>query len=214
MSSPTQNFYLIFSAILLVLGIYFVYHSQCHPYEGFDVAETVECPNLLIQEGNKIYLYNTLKAQIPGVNPIQFNSLEEYTEFMEWQKSQNIKCPVLYLQHSFDTQGSDVYKMRPNINDPQGGLNPGHAVQPQSLNPYNDPHAMNPSLLTEANHTPGSMPAYDGTSQYVGTTTPLDKMNHYDGSLLYSANAMDDNWGGPSYSSFLIEQGDFSGNIV
>ena len=205
--------------VIFLLGIYFIYYSQCNTVESFGLEERVRCPNVLVQEGNKILLYNTKQINVPGVNPIQFNTLEEYVEFMEWQKSQNINCPVLYLQHSFDSQGGEVYKMRPSITDPQGGLNPGRAVQPQNLNPFTDPTTMNPSLLIDANHSStdefnkGSMPGFDGSSFYVGTTTPLDQMNQYDGGLLYSANPMDSNWGGPNYSSFVVDKGDFSGNV-
>ena len=58
------------------------------------------CPNLLIQKGCKIYLHNTKIAEVPGVNPIEFNNLEEYTQFIDWQRSQGIRCPVLYLQEN------------------------------------------------------------------------------------------------------------------
>ena len=57
----------------------------------------------MIQQGDEIYLYNSKLAKIPGVNPVKFNNLEDYVEFIDWQKSQNITCPILFLQHSYDT---------------------------------------------------------------------------------------------------------------
>ena len=101
--------------------------------EGFDSdgsQETQinkECPNLLIEKDGKIYLYNSNAVRIPGVNPIQFNNLEEYTEFLEWQKSssgQSLRCPVLYLQHSFSANGQRKYNVRPSVTEPQAGLPP------------------------------------------------------------------------------------------
>ena len=82
------------------------------------------CPNLLIQKGTTLYLHNTNLAAIPGVNPIRFDNLEEYIEFIEWLRSQGIKCPILFLQHSVNAQGESVYNIRPSPTDLQGGLCP------------------------------------------------------------------------------------------
>jgi len=196
---------IIFCIVVFILGMYFLSIDSHHFLEGFKpINNPLDCPNILLQEGNKIFLYNNKKAKIPGVNPIQFNTLEEYTEFMEWQKSQNIRCPALYLQKSFDAQGLETYQSQTPI----------YQVQPDSLNPYNDPNAVNPSLLLDANHSndstvkynTNSMPGYDPSSFYVGKTTPLDEMD--DSSLLYKNNddAMSDNWSHTPY--------DISGNNV
>ena len=79
--------------IVFLLGLYFTckYTSQ-DIIEGFDL-NTNSCPNILIQKGTELYLHNSKKAKIPGVNPIKFNNLEDYVEFLDWQRSQNIKCP-------------------------------------------------------------------------------------------------------------------------
>lgn len=82
------------------------------------------CPNLLIQKGTTLYLHNTNLAAIPGVNPIRFDNLEEYIEFIEWLRSQGIKCPILFLQHSINAQGESVYNIRPSPTDLHGGLCP------------------------------------------------------------------------------------------
>ncbi len=100
------------------------------------------CPNMLIQKGAKFYLYNSRKMQIPGVNPVEFDNLEDYTEYLDWQRSQGLRCPVLYLQRSYDVHGQEVYKIRPSVNDPQGGLppapvpgqsTPGSMIPPSTL---------------------------------------------------------------------------------
>ena len=48
------------------------------------------CPNMLIEKDGRYALFNNDLAYVPGVNPIEFSSLDEYSEFLDWQKSQNI----------------------------------------------------------------------------------------------------------------------------
>jgi len=72
------------------------------------------CPNLLIKKGDKFYLQNTKKVVVPGVNPIAFNSLDEYEEFIKWQRSHNIKCPILFVEYAYNTQNHPVYFIQPN----------------------------------------------------------------------------------------------------
>lgn len=207
------------------------------------------CPDMLIQQGSKILLYNSKLTRVPGVNPIEFNNLEEYTEFLDWQKSQGIICPVLYLQQSYDAQGNKVYKVRPSVSEPQGGLPPAPTnaqprtaaqqqviaqaqsaqAQPQtkssqSNGPYErlpslNSHDTNPTKLVDATqsdqpYNKNSYPAYDQTSYYVGTTTPLDKMNEKEEHMLYSPNAMSDNWGGADYTQSLVDAGYYKNNEV
>ena len=103
------------------MGLYVMScYKQNTLYEGLEGNQ--RCPNMLIQIGSNYYLYNSNLAKVPGVNPVRFNNLEEYVEFIDWQKSQGIKCPVLYLQKTYDTQGTSIYKIRPDPNDPEGGL--------------------------------------------------------------------------------------------
>lgn len=113
---------LIILLFIFLAGMYF--YSCPQPFlEGLTNAQP-RCPNLLIQKDAKFYLYNTKLAEVPGVNPIVFDNLEQYTEFLEWQRSNNIRCPVLYLQKTYDAQGSSTYKIRPSVTEPQGGLPP------------------------------------------------------------------------------------------
>jgi len=202
--------YLIIVLIIFILGIYFygVYGDKALVEGLTNNNGIVRCPNILIQKDSKFYLYNSKVAKVPGVNPIEFENLEDYVEFMEWQRSQGIRCPVLYLQHTYDAQGKTVYKVRPSITEPQGGLPP--------MIPYVNP---NPTLLVDSNkndppYNKKSFPGFDPTSYYVGTSTPLDEMNQQEENLLYSPNAMDDNWGGQDYTKNLVDSGAYTGNEV
>jgi hypothetical protein len=210
--------------LVFLIGLYFYAKKpESKSIQGF--TNKPRCPNLLIQKGSKFYLYNSKLAQVPGVNPIEFNNLEDYSEFIDWQRSQGIRCPVLYLQSTYDAQGNAVYKVRPSVSEPQGGLPPSIASSvgetiPESSLGYGDALAYpNPTLLVDATHNDppynvNSYPAFDQTSYYVGTTTPLDEMNLKQQQAVISPNPMDDNWGGSEYTEKLVDQGYYKDNNV
>lgn len=164
------------------------------------------CPNLLIQKGSQYYLYNTNVAQVPGVNPVVFETLEQYTEFLEWQRGAGIRCPVLYVQNTYDAQGNRVYTVRPSVTELEGGLPP--AVTTPPVTPLVD------ATQSDAPYNKGSYPAFDQSSFYVGTTTPLDKMNDVNSNMLFSDNPMDPNWGGQAYTQSLVNHGYYKNNEV
>lgn len=222
MTLPTLLFIIIF-----LIGLFFYAKTADPKYaEGLtNNTNTSRCPNLLIQKGSKIYLHNTKLAQVPGVNPIEFENLEDYTEFLDWQRSQGIRCPVLYLQESYDAQGKSVYKIRPSISEPQGGLPPsiasssGKMIKESSLGAPDKLLYPNPTLLVDATqndppYNKNSYPAYDETSYYVGKTTPLDMMDINQESKGVSPNPMDPNWGGADYTQQLINKGYYKNNNV
>jgi hypothetical protein len=215
----------LLSIIVFIIGIYFYARCSDPKYiESFTNPNyKPRCPNLLIQKDSRFYLYNSNLAEVPGVNPIEFNNLEDYTEFLDWQRSQGIRCPVLYLQSSYDAQGNRVYKARPSISEPQAGLPPSPAapigiasqVDPIMESSLGDPNAIaypNPTLLVDATrndppYNKGSYPAHDQTSYYVGTTTPLDMMDVRQEQAVVSPNPMDPNWGGADYTQSLVDKG-------
>jgi hypothetical protein len=228
MTSLTFLFILVF-----LIGLYF-YAKYADPKysEGLtnNSSQPPRCPNLLIQKGSKFFLYNSKVAQVPGVNPIEFDNLEDYTEFLDWQRSQGIRCPVLYLQESYDAQGKRVYKVRPSVSEPQAGLPPSAAapigiasqVQPiaePSLDPVGDQAYPNPTLLVDATrndppYNKNSFPAFDQSSYYIGTTTPLDGMNYKQEKAAVSPDPMDPNWGGSEYTQGLVDKGYYAENNV
>ena len=114
------------SIIIFLLGLYFYSKFNDPNYkEGLvNMDKQPSCPNLLIQKDSKFYLYNSKLASVPGVNPIEFNNLEDYVEFLDWQKSQGIQCPVLYLQRSYDTQGNSSTWSAPRQNCHDSSLHP------------------------------------------------------------------------------------------
>jgi hypothetical protein len=222
----------LLAILVFLIGIYFYARCADTKYaEGYtNINSQPRCPNLLIQKDSKFYLYNSKLTQVPGVNPIEFNNLEDYTEFLDWQRSQGIRCPVLYLQATYDAQGNKVYKARPSVSEPQAGLPPSAAapigvasqVPPIMESSLGDPNALaypNPTLLVDATrndppYNKGSYPAHDQTSYYIGKTTPLDMMDVKQEQAPVSPNPMDPNWGGQAYTQSLIDKGYYKENEI
>ena len=215
--------------LVFMIGLYFYAKCSDPKYaEGFTNENfKPRCPNLLIQKDSKFYLYNSKLAQVPGVNPIEFDNLEDYTEFLDWQRSQGIRCPVLYLQSTYDAQGNQVYKVRPSVSEPQAGLPPSpigiasqtQAILESSLIPNNGLAYPNPTLLVDATrndppYNKGGYPAHDQSSYYIGTTTPLDMMNVAQEQAPISPDPMDSNWGGADYTQNLVDKGYYKENEV
>ena len=210
--------------VVFIIGLCFV--MKYNNIEGFDNKLHARCPNILIQKGSAFLLYNSKLAKVPGVNPLRFNNLDDYVEFMEWQRSQGIRCPVLYLQEAYDAQGNPVLKGRPSPTNLQGGL-PDYIIQGGLSNgvpvaPVTNPTGTVPAVpttkLTDAGrddppYNRNSYPGFDGGNQDVGSTTPLDKIFHDSGSKV-SANPMDTNWGGREYTQSLVDTGYYQDDQV
>jgi hypothetical protein len=227
---------LLLIIVIFILGIYVTsqYSSKSIKHfirEPFMMSN--KCPNILVKKGNKIYLKMSGKAEIPGVNPIVFNNLNEYIEFLKWQRSQNMNCPVLYLEHSYNTQGDEVYKMRPDILNPQGGLNSyipdkghkkvhGHGVNDFKFNKKRKDFSrssVGKSLLIDATrndppYNKNQYPGFDQQNQYIGLEVPLDKMFHSQERLSKSDNPMDTNWGGAKFSEESVKSGAYKDDNV
>jgi len=191
---------ILMASIVFLIGIAFVCTYKSSDFqEGFSVKE--ECPNLLIQKGKELHLIYSGKAKIPGVNPVKFNNLEEYAEFLKWQRAKGIRCPVLYFQQTYDTQNNVGYRMLPDTVEKQAGLSSFA------------PTVAKEQPLYDANHddmpfNKNDYPGFDSQDQYIGAYTALDK--NFKSNSEKSANAMDTNWGGASYSDGVAESGEYA----
>lgn len=201
--------------IITIISGYYVYINN-HK-EGF--VSIGNCPDVLIQDGKKIYLYNSKRAKVAGVNPIQFENLEEYVEFLDWQRHNGLRCPVLFLQKSYDAQGNSNFRIRPSPLNLQGGLNTTSTTANSSLLNDNQSSISTPSLLIDANkndppYNQNSYPDFDAHNQYIGVKTPLDDINQNIKGSNLSADAMSDNWGGPGFTQELVNEGYYKDNEV
>ena len=198
---------------MFIIGLLFTMtHTSRSVQEAFqgrtdanDKPNQNRCPNILIQKGSELYLHNSRLANVPGVNPLKFNNLEDYVEFMDWQRGQGIRCPVLYLQHSFDAQGKPVYKIRPSPLDLQGGLPPVATSGVVAAN-------ANANMIEDSDKPPmnaNSYPAFDPMEPNTGSIK-----DHLKKRRGLSANPMDPNWGGDLYTQSLIDAGKYAGDEV
>lgn len=178
------------------LGLAFVLKKNCK--EGFKelkdgktFSET-NCPTLLIKKEGKLYLYNKDKVEVPGVNPIIFNNLEEYVEFMDWLRAKGIRCPILYLEEEYDTQNKKNYKVKDD---------PWSSSKTTSKKKY---------YPSNTDKVPVDPSAYDDMDQDIGKKNKIDERFH--SKKKYSPYAMDSNWGGPEYTRKLVKEGEFKGS--
>ena len=196
-----------------LLGLYYYINSYKY-YESMEnqsYTSKHRCPNMLIEKDGAYFLYNSNLAVVPGVNPIQFDSLEDYSEFIDWQNSQNIGCPILYLQYTTDAQNNELIQVKPSIFENEGGL----PIKVKDLL-KSDTVAENQILdATKDNNdvfNSNMFHGFDAQNQNIGLDTPLDKIFHQPGNK--SVNPMDPHWGGKNYTLDAVNRGDFEERYV
>ena len=218
------NYKILAILFVFLYGLYY-YTNSFNVYEKFSnnsdekKPKKYRCPNMLIEKDGKILLFNSKVAHVPGVNPIKFDTLEEYAEFVDWQKSQNMNCPVLYLQYTTDTQNNDLFHLKPSIFENSGGLSGTKSeTLPDKLS--SDYYEKNKMLDATLDSTPNSdikfnknmYSGFDQQNQNVGVNTPLDFL--YNEKTTISRNPMDSNWGGKKYTKNALNDGDYKDRQV
>jgi hypothetical protein len=196
--------------ILFIMVTYFVLNYTSADFKEALTMPGVDtnCPNVLIQKGALLYLYNSKKKEVPGVNPVIFNNLEEYVEFVEFQRASGTICPVLYLQHSNEANGTESYKIRPGPTNLLGGL----SGVPASAFPASPPPRKQVTKLLDASHDDppynvNSYPGYDNSNTDQGDFTPDMMLDYITESTGLSPNPMDPNWGGADFTQTLVDGG-------
>lgn len=145
---------LIFILFVFILGILFI-TNDVMKQESFVSGQ---CPTTMIKNGEHIMVYNPKMAKIAGVNPIRLNDLEDYKEYVRWQKKNKLDCPILHLEKVFDTQGQEMYEIKPSFatDIPMGSLNHSMPTMPQDAS--RDNRLFNQNFLPGMdpyNQTPG-----------------------------------------------------------
>jgi hypothetical protein len=135
----------------------------------------------MIKDGNKILLYNPKYPKVPGVNPIQLDSLEDYDEYVEWQRANKIHCPILHLEKVFDAQGGQQYQVKDSFetND-TCGLN--HDIPNVKQTPINsDIGQIIDASLDNPPYNSNQSPGYDPLDQDIGRKNVIDDytFNYY-----------------------------------
>lgn len=169
------------------------------------------CPDILINKGNSLLLYNSKMKEIDGINPIPFSNLDEYINYLEIQRNKGIRCPVLYLQQENNAQGNDIYRIRPSPFDPQGGLPTPNLINdslPTSTQQVMDATRDNPP------YNIGNYPGFDPYGLHVGQYTTIDQVHDSTGVGQISDNPSDPNWGGVLYTESAVKSGKYDENTV
>ena len=156
-SNPLMTLFII---ALFVFGIYFLYSRPPEPFV------TGNCPTTLIKDGNDFLVYNPNYESVPGVNPIKMGSLEDYKDYVEWQRENNLECPILHLEKVFDVQGSPMYEVRPDFDQQLniGGMN--HNLPMTCGTP--NMQLMLDNALDKPPFNRNQYPSYDKENQNIG----------------------------------------------
>ena len=166
---------LVFIIFMIVYGIYFVAKPRNTP-ESFISGD---CPNTMIKDGDKILIYNPKHPKVPGVNPIQLESLEDYEEYVAWQRANKINCPILHLEKVFDTQGKEKYQVRDKFSSDscENGVN--HSIPVVKETP--DLGKIIDASLDSPPYNSNQMPGYDPLDQDIGRKNVIDAytFNYY-----------------------------------
>jgi hypothetical protein len=224
-----RSIIIIFTLLALLAGLY-VYSTQKIEFVNIPTYQSgrtaikeelqnaeeknAKCPNVLVRNGNILLLYNTM--DVHDEIPIQFNSLDEYTEYLKNQRNKGIYCPVLYVQNENDVQGNDVYRIRPSPFDQAGGIIPITVAQNNQQTQISYPPAL-PLVDSNVDNPPFNANNYPGFDPYglqIGEFTVLDAVHYSTAANNLSDNPMDPNWGGVQYSQSVVDSGKYIDNNV
>jgi hypothetical protein len=208
--------FIMFMLIAFLAGIYAILSLTPAPPKKISenmenenaASTTANCPDMLVQRGNALLLYNSSQPVVDGVNPIPFYGLDDYINYLEIQRKRGQKCPVLYLKMEYNAQGEEVYRMRPSPFDLQGGQPAMTQQHTRKVNQLIDASRENPPF--NANNYPG----FDPQGQSVGVYTNVDKTHDSTRFTALSDNPMDPNWGGVQYTRQIVNSGKYDDNNV
>jgi len=225
---PITILLILFLILAFTSGIYFccthklpvIYEQYENQNKNADEEESNSCPDLLIKSGNTILLYNSKMPEKTGVNPLPFYNLDEYINYLEIQRRRGIRCPVLFLQEENNTQGKSVYRIRPDIFNPQAGLPTTAApTATASASAIKAPEITVQEVMDASRDRPpynaGNYPGFDPTGLHIGKYTTIDQVHDLTKqSRPLSENPMDDNWGGVLYTKAAVDSGKYKENEV
>lgn len=203
----TQNkIFLVFLIFTFLLGLYVTTFWNVNV--NVENMENNDCPNLLIQKGNMLLLYNKNKPEDEN-NPIPFFNLDEYINYLEIQKEKGIECPALFLQQSNNAQGEDVYKIHSSPFDLQNGLETDKDANGESNE--------NTGVIQRADASRDNPPyndnqynGFDPHGQYIGQYTNIDAIHDSTNQKKISDNPMDSKWAGITYTQQMVDSGKYA----
>ena len=164
--------------ITFLTSMIFIYNIRI---EGMKVK--YDCPDSLDTTSEGIFKLSYENDKKP---PKFFYSIDDYIKLVNWQKKNDVDCPVLSLNSNSKSD-----------------------IKPASLDPIEDE---NLQKLLDANHdndgyNTNMYPGFDPDNLYIGVKTPLDVLHDIEEKREISGNAMDKNWGGTEYTNTLLKGG-------
>ena len=94
---PLNVVFNLFLFAVLLLGFYLFASDPLQSpflYENMDTSAT-PCPYMLIHEKGKLTLYLDNTPLNKGVNPLDFQHLDEYITYYDKHKNTGVSCPLL-----------------------------------------------------------------------------------------------------------------------
>jgi hypothetical protein len=169
--------------VTLVVSIIYIYNVRI---EGMKVK--YDCPTSLEQTNDGLFKLSYKNNKKP---PNYYYNLDEYINLIDFQKEKNMGCPVL------------------SLNSNNSNLTP--AVVEQNYDDEDIDKLMDANISGDG-YNINQYPGFDPTNLYIGMKTPLDLLHDTELNNDVSANPMDSNWGGNSYTSELVESGFYKSN--
>lgn len=225
----------IICVLFVILLFIYIFSNYAEGLIGYE-----SCPDMLIQKGTQYLLYNTYNPE-SATNPIIFDNLNQYAEYVKTESDKGKVCPILFVQQVSGAQGETTYKIR---NDP---LNPQDIDYKSSSSIQTNDGTGSVSSSTENSQTkekyttPYSRQIYmDNLASNIvqnlttNEVTNIDKLELTKSILLQSqptcSKTMDDikpleingltpdpmqtNWGGAEFSDNIVNQGYYAGNEI
>lgn len=223
-----KNIFILFLFVVFFVGAYL--YSIGELTEAFNPIDlgssSSSCPDMLINTGDVLLLYNSKLPEEAGINPLPLYNLDEYINYVNMQKKKGINCPVLYLQKESNAQGQDVYNIRDNPFNPQNNNVIVSLPKKQVMMNFppsllaNNSSPENPVKIGDASrqdppYNKGMYAGYDPLDLYIGQYTDLDALHDStERNARISDNPMDSNWGGVMHTQRAIESGKYDENNV
>lgn len=207
-STPKQMMLLGSTIALFFAGAYWYATTAAKLSEGHATASSSQeeqipesCPNLLVQDGTELRLYNTRNKQ---EQPKTFKNLEEYGKY-----AASSKCPILFLQKHVNAQGQTAYRVGANP------LNPLEGVPDSLMQEYKGEIMPIIDASRDNGFNQNMYPGFDPYGLQIGRITTADlKHASTETEGPVSDNPMDSNWGGVQYTQAQLDAGKYAGNEV
>ena len=215
-----KKLFILFLLIIFILGLYatmFFSIENCKDckenMENGDNNEDASCPDVLIKKEDKILLYNS-KDPSSVNNPMTLSNLDEYIKYLEAQREKGINCAVLYLQQETNTQGEDVYRVRPSPFEMEGGLPSNTNLSENDQNKINKAISVLDGHRDNETYNTNQHAGFDAHGQHVGEYTELDQIHDNTKKNKLSDNPMDPNWAGTEYTKNAVKSGKYKDNEI